>query len=35
MASKWLVPRLKFFMQTHPTIEVQTVASEKLADFPL
>ena len=33
LASKWLVPRLKFFMQTHPTIEVQTVASEKLADF--
>lgn len=33
LAAKWLVPRLPFFIQTHPGIEVQTVASEKLADF--
>jgi LysR family glycine cleavage system transcriptional activator len=32
-ASKWLVPRLGSFEQTHPDIEVQTVASEQVADF--
>ncbi len=32
-ASKWLVPRLGTFAAAHPDIEVQTVASEGLADF--
>lgn len=32
-ASKWLVPRLKSFTHNHPNIEVQTLASESLADF--
>ena len=32
-ASKWLVPRLAAFAQSHPDIEVQTVATEELADF--
>lgn len=33
LASKWLVPRLSDFTQAHPDIDVQTVASEGLADF--
>jgi LysR family transcriptional regulator, glycine cleavage system transcriptional activator len=32
-ASKWLVPRLTNFTKTHPDINVQTVASEGVADF--
>jgi LysR family glycine cleavage system transcriptional activator len=32
-ASKWLVPRLSVFARVHPDIEVQTIASEGLADF--
>jgi LysR family glycine cleavage system transcriptional activator len=32
-ASKWLVPRLGNFARAHPDIDVQTVASEGLADF--
>ena len=32
-ASKWLVPRLARFAKMHAEIEVQTVASEQLADF--
>jgi len=32
-ASKWLVPRLSDFAHAHPEIEVQTVASEGLANF--
>lgn len=32
-ASKWLVPRLAGFARSHPDIDVQTVASEELADF--
>jgi LysR family transcriptional regulator, glycine cleavage system transcriptional activator len=32
-ASKWLVPRLADFTKAHPDIDVQTVASEGLADF--
>ena len=32
-AAKWLVPRLKLFQQAHPNINVQTVATEGLADF--
>ena len=32
-AAKWLVPRLAGFEQSHPDIDVQTVASEGLADF--
>jgi LysR family glycine cleavage system transcriptional activator len=32
-ASKWLVPRLALFATAHPNIEVQTVASEGLANF--
>ena len=32
-ASKWLVPRLTGLAQSHPDIDVQTVASEELADF--
>lgn len=31
-ASKWLVPRLVSFSQAYPTIDVQTVASEGLAN---
>lgn len=33
IASKWLVPRLHSFSQNHPDIEVQTIASEALANF--
>lgn len=33
LATKWLVPRLKEFMQANTTIEVNTIASEKLANF--
>ena len=32
-ASKWLVPRLAGLAGSHPDIDVQTVASEELADF--
>jgi len=32
-AAKWLVPRLSAFEQANPGIEVQTVATEGLADF--
>ena len=32
-ASKWLVPRLSAFAQSYPDIEVQTIATEELADF--
>ncbi|MEH6547251.1 MAG: LysR substrate-binding domain-containing protein [Sneathiella sp.] len=32
-ATKWLVPRLAAFAETYPDIEVQTVASEDLANF--
>ncbi len=32
-ASKWLVPRLGRFARDHPAIDLQTVASEDLADF--
>ncbi|MEM8497661.1 MAG: LysR substrate-binding domain-containing protein [Pseudomonadota bacterium] len=32
-ASKWLVPRLASFSEAHPSIDVQTVASEGLANF--
>ncbi|WP_420546748.1 LysR substrate-binding domain-containing protein [Curvivirga sp.] len=33
LASKWLVPRLMNFAKEFPTIEVNTVASEALANF--
>lgn len=32
-ASKWLVPRLADFAERHPTIDVATIATEKIADF--
>ncbi len=32
-AAKWLVPRLARFAKAHPDIDLQTVASEGLADF--
>ncbi len=32
-AAKWLVPRLSQFSQAHPDIDLQTDASEKVADF--
>ncbi len=32
-AAKWLVPRLAGFAADHPEIDLQTVASEALADF--
>lgn len=32
-AAKWLVPRLSSFAKTHPDVDLQTVASERLADF--
>ena len=32
-ASKWLVPKLVSFSNIHPDIDIQTVASENLADF--
>ncbi len=32
-ASKWLVPRLHKFTEVYPDIDIQTVASERLADF--
>ena len=32
-ASKWLVPRLPSFSDSHPNIEVRTVANEGLANF--
>ena len=32
-ASKWLVPRLGNFAREHPEIEIETVASEALADL--
>lgn len=32
-ASKWLVPKLPYFVEQHPDIEINTVASEKLANF--
>ncbi len=32
-ASKWLVPRLSSFARLYPDIEVQTIASEELANF--
>lgn len=32
-AMKWLVPRLGAFRQTHPDIDLHTIASETLADF--
>ncbi|NIA69263.1 LysR family transcriptional regulator [Pelagibius litoralis] len=32
-ATKWLVPRLGNFARAHPDIDLQTVASERLADF--
>ena len=32
-AAKWLVPRLGDFTRDHPALDVQTLASEELADF--
>ncbi len=32
-ASKWFVPRLSKFSNAHPDIDLQTIASEGLADF--
>ncbi|MET1413828.1 LysR substrate-binding domain-containing protein [Roseibium sp. HPY-6] len=32
-ASKWLVPRLPLFMETHPDIDVRIFASEQITDF--
>lgn len=32
-ASKWLVPRLPYFAEEHPEIEVRTIASEAVTDF--
>ncbi len=32
-AAKWLVPRLSAFEQANPDVDVQTVATEALADF--
>lgn len=32
-ATKWLAPRLARFAEAHPDVELQTVASEALADF--
>jgi LysR family glycine cleavage system transcriptional activator len=32
-ASKWLLPRLYRFRQTHPDIDIRLTASQKLADF--
>jgi LysR family transcriptional regulator, glycine cleavage system transcriptional activator len=32
-ATKWLVPRLAGFEKTHPEIDLQTLASERIADF--
>lgn len=32
-ASAWLVPRLKNFQETHPSIDLKIVASKELADF--
>lgn len=32
-AAKWLVPRLGNFAKAHPEVDLQTVASERLADF--
>ncbi len=32
-ASKWLVPRLNSFTHAHPSIDVQALASEEIADF--
>ncbi len=31
--SKWLVPKLPYFMDAHPGIEVRTIASDTMADF--
>lgn len=33
LASKWLVPRLPYLVERHPEIEINTVASETLANF--
>jgi len=33
LASKWLVPKLPYFMEMHPGIEVRTIASEKRSNF--
>lgn len=33
LAAKWLVPRLAGFARAHPDIDLQTMASESLADF--
>jgi len=33
LASKWLVPRLKRFMDSHPTIKVTLIASNDAVDF--
>lgn len=32
-ASKWLVPRLPYFFEANPGIEVRTIASETVTDF--
>jgi len=32
-ASKWLVPRLPYFFEANPGLEVRTVASESVTDF--
>lgn len=32
-ASKWLVPRLPYFSERHPEVEVRTIASEAVSDF--
>lgn len=32
-AAKWLVPRLGSFAKAHPEVDLQTMASERLADF--
>ncbi len=32
-ASKWLVPRLPYFSEEHPGIEIRTIATETVTDF--
>jgi len=33
LASKWLVSKLPYFMETHPGIDVRTIASEEKSNF--
>lgn len=33
LASKWLVPRLPYFMESHPGIEIRTIATDTLSNF--